>query len=221
MDERRAYLKQLAARSARRWSSTPLPVAFAGETRVETRNTVYQLVDGVCYAVRRQQGADSRRMPPSAYVGMRMVGWLRHDDPLGGLTHEWTPGSYAVLWRPRVGGEEHSAVALTSTSHAFRQVAPEPRRDERVKAPQPVPVRANRVSTPPPLPPARGALMPRPPTPPSWIPPAPPSMTRVHMSNAPPAPETPTPVRRSSVPPPLPPQARRVKSAAQRVPMAS
>jgi hypothetical protein len=207
MDERRAYLKQLAARSARRWSSTPLPQAFSGETRIETRNTIYELVDGVCYAVRRQEGAGSRHMHPSAYVGMRVVGWLRHEDPQGGLTHEWTPGAYAVLWRPRAGGEEHSAVALTSTSCAFRRIA-------REALPPTVPVRAAR-STPPPLPPGRGAVMPRPPTPPSWIPPAPLSRTRVHMGDVPPAPETPTPVRRTSVPPPLPKSARGAKPLAR------
>jgi hypothetical protein len=211
MDERRAYLKQLAARSARRWSSTPLPGAFAGETRIETRNTVYLLVDGVCYAVRRQPGSASDRMPSSAYVGMRMVGWLRHDDPHGGVTHEWTQGAYAVLWRPKAGAEEHSAVALTSTSSAFHRVAPE--------APKPPQVRVARVSTPPPLPSARGAVMRRPPTPPSWVPPPPLSSTRLHMTDAPRAPDTPTPPRRSSVPPPLPLRVRGTPPLPPRAPM--
>jgi hypothetical protein len=214
MDERRTYLKELAARFARSWSKAPLPAAFAGETRIETRNTVYELVDGVCLGVRRQQGADSRRAPPSAYVGMRMIGWLRREDPQGGITHAWTPGAYAVLWRPRAGGEEHSAIALTSTSQAFGA-------GQRNSVPPAAPARPARASTPPPLPPARGALMPRPPTPPSWIPPAPPSMTRVHHGSAPPAPETPTPVRRTGTPPPLPARALASRSAVQRVPMAS
>jgi hypothetical protein len=211
MDERRAYLKQLAARSARRWSSNPLPDVFAGETRIETRNTVYLLVDGVCYAVRRQPGSASDRMPSSAYVGMRMVGWLRQDDPQGGVSHEWTHGAFAVLWRPRAGAEEHSAVALTSTSSAFHRIARE--------AHPASAVRVARVSTPPPLPTARGAVMRRPPTPPSWVPPPPLSSTRLHLTAAPTAPDTPTPPRRSSVPPPLPPRARGTPPLRPRAPM--
>lgn len=214
MDLKRAYLKELAARSSDRWSSTPLPPALAGETRIETRNTVYELVDGVCCGVRRQQTGDPRQMPPSAYLGMRMVGWLKREDPQGGVTQAWTPGAYAVLWRPRVDGEEHSAVALTSTSQAFRQLS-----QQRVAPSRPV-----RPSAPPllPRPPARSGIAPLAPRPPSWIPPAPPSMTRLLPSTAPPAPETPTPVRRpSSSPPPLPARARAPKSLVQRVPMAS
>jgi hypothetical protein len=222
MDQRRAYLKDLAARSARRWSSTPLAPCFAGETRIETRNTVYQLRDGVCYLVTRREDAGVGRMHPSAFVGMRIVGWLLRDDPEAGITHEWRPGAYAVLWRPREVSEEHSAVALTSTSLAFRVVA------RNVQPPplsaQPATTRSGRISTPPPLPfaiPPRSTIMPRAPSPPSWVPPPPPSMTRVHMQDVPDAPETPTPppMRRSSVPPPLPPAARAVKPTPLRVPV--
>ncbi|HEY1697817.1 MAG TPA: hypothetical protein VGG39_36905 [Polyangiaceae bacterium] len=194
MDERRAYLKQLAARSARTWSSTPLPSCFAGETRIETRNTLYELRDGVCYAVKRQQGAGTGKRHPSEFIGMRVVGWLMRDAPMQGITLEWQPGAYAVLWRPREAGEEHSAVALTSTTHAFQGVL----RPSLPPAPL-LPTTAGgrgggRVSTPPPLPLAvlRSALLPRPVTPSPWVPAAP---------------ETPTPPRRSSVPPPLPPAA--------------
>jgi hypothetical protein len=225
MDERRAYLKQLAARSARRWSTSPLPASFAGDTRIETRNTVYQLTDGVCYAVSRQEGAGAGRMHPSAFVGMRIVGWLMRDDPQAGITQEWKPGAYAVLWRPRGAGEEHSAVALTSTSHAFRVVArtvPPPELALRETARQPAAVRSRRLSSPPPLPLAipRSTLLPRPTTPSSWVPPAPSSTTRLHMGQAPPAPDTPTPAvrRASSMPPPLPPRGHGVKPLQLRVP---
>ena len=194
MDERRVYLKQLAARSARRWSTAPLPPAFAGETRIETRNTVYQLSDGVCYAIARREGAGPGRMHPSAFVGMRVVGWLMRDDPHAGITQEWKAGAYAVLWRPREASEEHSAVALTSTTHLFRAIA---------------------RTVPPPLPLAipRSTLLPRPMPPSSWVPPAPSSTTRLHMGSVPLPPETPTPVARrpSSMPPPLPPRAHGVR----------
>jgi hypothetical protein len=230
MDQRRAYLKDLATRSARRWSSAPLAPCFAGETRIETRNTVYQLRDGVCYLVTRREDAGVGRMHPSAFVGMRIVGWLLRDDPDAGITMEWRPGAYAVLWRPREASEEHSAVALTSTSLAFRVVArtvQPPALPTQPPASLPATARSGRISTPPPLPlaiPPRSTIMPRAPSPPSWIPPPPPSMTRVHMQDVPEAPETPTPLvnRRSSVPPPLPPQARiGVKPTALRVPVMS
>lgn len=220
MDQRRAYLKDLAARSARRWSNTPLPPCFAGETRIETRNTVYQLRDGVCYLVTRREEAGAGRMHPSAFVGMRIVGWLLRDDPDAGITSEWRPGAYAVLWRPRDASEEHSAVALTSTSLAFRVVARTVQPPPLVTQPPlsvppslPATARSGRSSTPPPLPlaiPPRSTIMPRAPAPPAWVTPQPASMARLHVDDVPEAPETPTPPvnRRSSVPPPLPRQAR-------------
>lgn len=198
MDSRRTYLKDLAARSARTWGTTPLPPAFSGETRIETRNTTYQLRDGVCYAVHRNEDAGQGRAHPSAFVGMRIVGWLSREDPRAGISLEWRPGAYAVLWRPRADSTEHSAVALTSSSSAFRVVA------RTVPPPLPQPARA---STPPPapvrIPPP---LVARPPTPPSFVPPAPPSTTRMHPGTVPPPPDTPTPLKRTSqsVPPPLP-----------------
>ncbi len=189
MNERRAYLKRLASQSARHWSQSPLPAAFVGETRIETKNTVYRLTDGVCHAVSRHDGHVGR-MAPSEFVGMRLVGWLMRDDPQAGVSLEWKAGAYAVLWRPRAGGEEHSAVALTSSSQAFRLLE-------------------RRVSSPPPLPRSvpQGTLLPRPATPSSWIPPVPASTTRLHLGPVPTAPDTPTPPRRgSSMPPPLPPR---------------
>jgi hypothetical protein len=173
MDERRAYLKELAARSARRWSASPLPASFAGETRIETRNTVYQLTDGVCHAVSRHEGAGAGRQHPSEFVGMRLVGWLMRDDPHAGIRQEWKAGAYAVLWRPRAAGEEHSAVALTSTTYAFRVLG-----------------RPVRLSSPPPLPLSipRTTLLPRPTTPSSWVPPAPETPTRRVSSLPPPLP---------------------------------
>jgi hypothetical protein len=178
MDSRRAHLKDLAARSARAWGSTPLPPVFAGETRIETRNTTYHLRDGVCYAVHRNEDAGQGRAHPSAFVGMRVVGWLMREDPRAGISLDWRPGAYAVLWRSRAESTEHSAVALTSSSSAFRVVA---------------------QTLPPSLPqlqPSQAA---------QTLPPSPPSTTRMHPSAVPQPRDTPTPLRRtSSVPPPLP-----------------
>jgi hypothetical protein len=204
MDSRRARLKELAARSARLWGLMPLPEVLSGETRIETRNAVYRLRDGICYSVQRHDPhAAQARLDPSAFVGMRVVGWLWQDDPRSVLSLDWQPGAYAVLWRRGTGGGDRSAVALTSPTVAFRQ------------APRSAPVRsepARRPSGPPPLPalpPAIQRALARPPTPPSLPVPAPPSTTRLHTSSIPAPPETPTPlVRRSSGPPPLPSRAR-------------
>jgi hypothetical protein len=226
MDQRRAYLKELAARSARRWSAAPLAPCLVGETRIDTRNTVYHLRDGVCFLVTRREEAGAPRTNPSAFVGMRVVGWLMRDDPHAGITPDWRPGAYAVLWRPRDKGEEHSAVALTSTSLTFRVVArttPMPPPASKLNAAETV--RARRISTPPPLPLAipRGSSFGRPYTPPPFVPPEPPSMTRVHMRDleVPAPPETPTPPvsRRSSPPPPpLPLQSRGIRPTPPRLP---
>src|SRR5208283_4475741 len=121
MDTRRARLKELAARSARLWGLMPLPDGLVGETRVETRNTVYRFRNGVCYSVNREEQAG--RKDPQAFMGMRLVGWLWRDDPRSVLSLEWQPGAYAVLWRPGSAQGDRSAVALTSPSIAFRQVA--------------------------------------------------------------------------------------------------
>jgi len=238
MDKRRAYLKELAARSARRWSAQPLPRCFAGETRIETRNTVYLLRDGVCTMVTRREDAGGGRAHPAAFSGMRVVGWLLRDDPRAEVVADWRPGAYAVLWRPRAAGEAHSAVALTSSTIAFHVVARSlpPPLPALVPAPArvtPVPPPLRRESTPPPLPLAlpprssgivpRTALLPHP-TPPSWVPPPPPSMTRLHMDalpEVPGAPETPTPPmgRKSAVPPPLPVHSVGIRPMPLRVPV--
>jgi hypothetical protein len=200
MDTRRSRLKELAARSARLWGLMPVPESLAGEARIETRNTVYRLRDGVCYAVQRD---DPGRVDPSAFVGMRVVGWLWRDDPRSVMSLEWQPGAYAILWRKGNGPLDRSAVALTSASIAFRQV-------ERSMAVRAAPM--HRSSVPPPLPATVQRALARPPTPPSLPVPAPPSTTRLHSSAIPAIPrppETPTPLaRRSSVPPPLPTRAR-------------
>ncbi len=197
MDSRRERLKQLAARSARLWGLMPIPDILSGETRIETRNAVYKLRDGICYSVRRDD--PQGRLDPSAFIGMRVVGWLWQDDPRSVLSLDWQPGAYAVLWRRGTGPGDRSAVALTSATVAFQKIAPS------------VPVRAaqRRSTTPPPLPPTLQRALARPPTPPSLPAPPPPSTTRLHPSSIPAPPETPTPLaRRSSVPPPLPARAR-------------
>ena len=203
MDSKRAHLKDLAARSARLWGGMPIHGSLAGETRIETRNTVYRLRDGICHRIERDARDQAGRAHPDAFVGMRVVGWLMRDDPRSALMMGWQPGAYAVLWRPRMGPTDRSAVALTSATVAFQRV---------VRATPTPPSRSGRVSTPPPPPLAAPRFPPlsRPPTPPSIARPSPPSTTRLHQP-IPRAPETPTPLVRS-VPPPLPPRARAAAS---------
>jgi hypothetical protein len=156
MDSRRVRLKELAARSGRLWGLMPIPEYLAGETRIETRNAVYRLRDGICYSVQRDDPAG--RLDPSAFVGMRVVGWLWRDDPRSVLALEWQPGAYAVLWRRGTGPDDRAAVALTSASVAFRQVA---------RSAPARPASARRSGAPPPLPPTLQRALARPPTPPS------------------------------------------------------
>ena len=207
----RTLKQRLAARSARRWSATPLPECFAGETRIETRNTCYLLRDGVCHAVSRQQELRPGPMPhPSEFVGMRVVGWLLRDAP-----HERRDPRVAARGLRRPSGDRVRTGSI--------RPSPSPRRawPSALRSALPCPLLSltrlrpgREAPTPPPLPfqVARSTLLPQPVTPPSWIPPAPGSMTRLHLeeqrrSEIPPAPETPTPPRRShraaSSPPPL------------------
>ena len=128
MNQRRAMLKQLAQSCAATWGR-PMR-ALRGETRVETKNTIYQFRDGVCIAVTRRDGA--WRADPTVFIGMRLVGWLAHGDPHAGLTDAWTPGAYALLFRARQDDETRSPIALTSATTAYAH--------------------AGRTSVPPPLP---------------------------------------------------------------------
>jgi hypothetical protein len=120
MTEKRAYLRNLATSSADAWGASPCPPSLQGETRVETRNTVYQFRDGVCFAVMRQDR--EWKTNPTALIGMRLVGWLPR-DLRGGLRPSWEPGAYAVLWRQRGAKDAASSVALTSSTRAFGSAA--------------------------------------------------------------------------------------------------
>jgi hypothetical protein len=130
MDGRRACLKDLVERWADAWGRASQVRQVRGDTRVETKNTIYQFRDGVCVAVTRREG--SSRVDPTLFIGMRLVGWLAGRDPAQGLTHTWTKGAYAVLWRPREAHEPHSSVALTSSTLSMRHA---PRALERPKTP--------------------------------------------------------------------------------------
>jgi hypothetical protein len=119
MNDRRAYAKRLASRSSRTWDTTPLPACLAGETRVETRNTVYLLRDGVCHTIARRDDPGATRTHEQELFGMRLMGWVASNDPSARVRLEWRRGMHAVLWRPRRIGEKHSVIALTSPTLGF------------------------------------------------------------------------------------------------------
>ena len=118
-NERRLYLKQLAATASSTWSKAPLPACFVGESRLETRNTVYLLRDGVCQSISRHECASNTVYRTDLLIGMRIIGWVPNNDRTITVQAEWRRGMRAVLWRARLPGEKHSVVALTSPTLAF------------------------------------------------------------------------------------------------------
>jgi hypothetical protein len=182
MSSSRTYLRELATNNADAWARTTFDSKFAGEMRIETRNTIYEFKDGACSGVTR--GDRAFRTDPTTLIGMRFLGWLWAAEPNAGLREAWEPGAYAVLWRPRRANEPTSCVALTSAAISFsairRRSAPPPLRER--------PKSMTRMNT---------------------IPPAPATPTPATMPRSMHAPVAPTPSRVSVAPPPLPPAARR------------
>ena len=120
MHPRRALLHKIASVNGA-FDATSSEV-LAGETSVETRNTIYRFRDGLCFAVVGRDGKPSEKA--LAIVGMRLVGWLVAGAPPR-LTRTWQARSCAVLWRPCATGEEDGAMALTSpTTELTRGITP-------------------------------------------------------------------------------------------------
>jgi hypothetical protein len=109
MDPRKEFLAELAATQRDHWLALGLAI-FARETHLETSNTVYRFVDGVCYTMTRK-GLFGRTRGNAQ--GMRLIGWLV-EGVAGELTLSLHPraGAAAVLWRPQ--GEGAAAFSLTS-----------------------------------------------------------------------------------------------------------
>ena len=119
IQERRLYMKRLASGASHVWGTAPLPACFAGETRIETRNSVYLLRDGICHAVTRREFVSTTGTHKTDMVGMRLMGWVGDEDLSSLMRLEWYRGVRGVLWRARRAGERHSVVALTSPTLAF------------------------------------------------------------------------------------------------------
>ncbi len=109
MDPRKRFLAELAGTRRDHWLALGMAI-FARETHLETANTVYRFVDGVCYTMTRK-GLFGRTRGNAQ--GMRLIGWLVEDE-CGALTLSLHPrqGAAAVLWRAQAEGE--GAFSLTS-----------------------------------------------------------------------------------------------------------
>ncbi len=114
---KKAWLKELAARSFGAWATSVSPATLDGIVRVETRRTVYRFEDGVCTGQARRDGGDR----DARVIGMRIVGWLLAE---GRVSSSWVPGARAILWRAEGPGGE-SVVALTSPAFALVPGSPE------------------------------------------------------------------------------------------------
>jgi hypothetical protein len=113
------FMKRLASGASATWALTPMPDCFAGERRIETRNTVYLMRDGICQSTLRREFLNSTGTHKTNLVGMRLMGWVASEVYSAPLQLEWALGMHAVLWRPRRPGERHSLIALTSPTLAF------------------------------------------------------------------------------------------------------
>ena len=125
MDARKRLLRDLEETSRDAWLRLGLQF-FAKETHLETTNTVYRFVDGICYTVTKK-GMFTR--PRGDADGLRLIGWLVQ-EPSGELTLSIYPrrGAPAVLWRAQRSGDD--AFVLTSPFVALAKS----HRDERDEA---------------------------------------------------------------------------------------
>ncbi len=104
--------------------------SFEGEASLETVNSVYCFVDGVCCAAMVRRDARSSAAPPRLahrLLGMRIVGWVTARHPLS-PSLEWRPGLHALLFSSqfRAGRDSY---AITSPSVDFSGATNRPSHD--------------------------------------------------------------------------------------------
>jgi hypothetical protein len=131
MDARKQFLADLEVSSRDAWLRLGLQF-FTKELHLETSNTVYRFLDGICFSVIKKGTSERRRGPE----GLRLLGWLV-TEASGEQVLSLYPrrGAPAVLWRASRDGEE--AFMLTS---GFVDLA-KSHRDERDEA-----IEARRIS---------------------------------------------------------------------------
>jgi hypothetical protein len=125
MDPRKQFLLDTAETARATWLALGLEI-FAKEMHLETSNTVYRFLDGICYTVTKK-GMFTRKRGDAA--GLRLIGWLVEEES-GALALSLHPhrGAAAVLWRPQSEGE--AAFVLTSATLTLAKS----HRDERGEA---------------------------------------------------------------------------------------
>jgi hypothetical protein len=111
MQAREVLLRKLAAIT--QWDAFGCPFS-AGESWLESRNTIYRLRDGVCFDVGSRDPKKSARA--KAVLGMRLVGWVSANGTV--FSREWRAGACAILWRADGEGED-AAMAMTSPTTSY------------------------------------------------------------------------------------------------------
>jgi hypothetical protein len=119
MQARKALLRKLA--TVADWDAAARAL-FAGESWLETRNTIYRFRDGVCFEVASRDPGKAARA--QALIGMRLVGWVAGKGSV--FTNDWETGACALLWRAGCdagAGRERreEAMAMTSRTTLFKR----------------------------------------------------------------------------------------------------
>lgn len=128
MDRRTSFLVKLARQSAATWHAL-CAQAFAGETVIETENTVYRLENGV-FVGRAKKAADRTGPfePAPGMLGARLLGFLVDEGGLFSISPRWRKGALAVFWRPGLEKNEidPKSIVLTTPTLTFDKKEPEP-----------------------------------------------------------------------------------------------
>jgi hypothetical protein len=114
---RRSALHQAIATEAARLARAGCPTALRGRTRLRSRNSIYEFLDGTCCRITTPSGVN--HAAGASLLGMRIVGWLTSDDGQPAITTVWTAGAVAILCCDWAGSIDDVAVALTSSTVRF------------------------------------------------------------------------------------------------------
>src|SRR5690606_5014284 len=120
---------KLAPQSVAAWDALRAET-FAGEASLHTGNSVYRFRDGVF--VSRSAKGSSAPSSPASMSGLRLIGFLVHEDGLWSLSSRYVPGAPAVLVRPeaRLEAVDEGSYMVTSAVQDFQH----DERDERDEA---------------------------------------------------------------------------------------
>jgi len=107
-------LIKLAEQSAATWRRVR-GEAFAGETMVETGNTLYRFIDGVFSArAAKSPGGWPAWESPAHLIGVELIGFLADEGGFWSFSPRWREGSLAVI------ATKGKTFTLTSPTRACR-----------------------------------------------------------------------------------------------------